>query len=511
MPSQYRLYPSMSKTNTLSYKSQGLDQVLSRYAGHSLHVEGEEFDDKSTERSGGIPASISNCSLINFDIDTSDFMNMSSPFPWDDIRCAYRNTDPYIPVRYSFESSSSTIQGSYCSVKTSLLPNTHEAIARPEQCRESILIPDFPQDLTFHHIQPCKSRPANLRASSGDSAIHNLSIKRSNTSYKRSVTPSQLDYLAGVFGVKSPWQTHTPQRSLESSYTQDRPTTPSLSFSSTVATSPTSSIMCPSSELEDISATVAPNTACAAVSSIKSIKSGDDIGFPDRGAVGSGSAPVQPKIIGPFANPQSHSMMNLSISAFSVEMYNSERAFQQPCRKMPKPSPFIALPPSPGTSTMQAERPSWLDLDDDIGGQPSKHLNLPTKLSIPHLRLRADSSTKKATPLPAPSIKRRSEDSITVATNILETNGSGKFCATRTASAAHISLPSSNPTSVHANAPQVILKKSSIRSKLLLPTRTFATETLKKKKPKVKVGSSSKHRKLSPGRRFRTWFRRVFD
>jgi hypothetical protein len=508
MPSQYRLYPSMSQTNTLSYKSRGLDQVLSRYSGHSVQVEGEECDHKLPVRSGGILASISNCSLIDLDIDTSDFMNMNSPLPWDDSQCVYGNTDPYNPVRYSFESTSSTTQGSYCSMKTSLLPKTNEAIARPEQCRESILIPDLPQDLAFHHIPPCKSRPANLRTSSEDSAIHTLSIKRSDPSYKRSVTPSQLDHLAGAFGVKSPWRTHTQQRSLESSYTEDRPTTPSLSFSSTIATSPTSSIMSPYSELENISGTVAASTACAAVSSIRSTKSRADVLFSDRGPAGSGPRQIQPKISGPLANPQYPSMTNLSISPFSAEMYNSERVFQ-PCRKTPKPPSSIALPPSPGTLTMQSERPSWFDLDDDTSDQSSKHLNLPTKLSIPHLRLRADLSTKKTAPLPASSIKRRSEDSITVATNILGTNGSGKFCATSKVSAAHVSFPSSTPTLVQAKAPRATLKKSSVRSKLLLPARTCSTETLKKKKPKVKVESSSKN-KMPPGRRFRTWFRRVF-
>jgi hypothetical protein len=507
MRSKYRLYPSASQTNILSCQGQEPGHALSRCSGHSLHVEGEDFEYKSFGGKNGIPSSTSDGSLIDFDIDTSDFMNMNSPFPWDDNQCAYRYTDPYYLVRYSFESSSSTIQGSYCSMKTSLPPETNEASVGPDQSRESTLIPDFPHDLADHHIQACKSWPANLRTSSRDSAIYALSTKSSRPSYKRSVTPSQLDSLAGALEVMSARRTYTSQRSLESSYTQDRPITPSLSFSSTVTSSPASSIMSPRTDSENILA-----TAFTAVSSTGGAKIRSNARSSDQGPVASGSKQVQRKISGPLPNAEYPSMMNLNISPFSAEIYNSEGAFQ-PCRKTPKPPSSIPLLLSPGTSTMQAEPPSWFDLDDDTGDHSSKRRNIPTKLGIPHLRLRADSSSKKTMPGPALTIKRRSEDSITIAANIVETTDFGKSCATSKVAAPHISLPSLAPTLARNKAPQATLKKkSSFRSKILVPARSCKTETLKRKKSrKVKVRSSNKSKnKRSPGWGFRACFRRLF-
>jgi hypothetical protein len=511
MPSQYRLYPSMPQTNVLSCQSRELGQALSCFSVHSGNVGGEDFPYRSPGRKRGVPVSASNGSLIDFDIDTSDFMNMKSPFPWDDNQYPYRCTDPYHQVRYSFESSSSTIQGSYCSMKTLLLPDSDEAISEAVQSRESILIPDYPQDLACHHIKAYKPRAADLRTSSGESIVRTQATTRSSPSYKRSVTPSQLDSLAGALAAESDRRAYTPQRSFESSHTEDQPITPSLSFSSTVASSATSSIMSSCSHSGDIPAEVAAVIACAVLPSIRSSKGGSDT--PPSGPVPVAFRPrqVQRKISGPLPNAEYPSMMNLTFSPLSPEIYNSERVFQ-PCRKTPKPPSSIPLPPSPGPPATQTEPPSWFDLDDDTHEWPSKHLNLPKKLSIPRLRLRSESSTKKTTQSPAATIKRRSEDSITIAANIVETTDVGRSCATSKVTTAHISFPSSAATLVQTKAPQAALKKkSSVRSKLLVPARGCTTETLKMKKTKKgKVGSSSKNKKRFAGRRLRAWFRRAF-
>src|SRR3954468_9963278 len=147
MPSQYTLYPNMSQSTMLCSRSPKLGQALSHDSDYSLHVVMKALDHRSTGRRGLLPASVSNISLIDLDIDTSEFMNMKSAFPWDENQpeCCYN--DSFHPLRHSFESASSTIQGNYCSMKTRFLPHTDEAIAEAEQSRQSILIPDYPQDL----------------------------------------------------------------------------------------------------------------------------------------------------------------------------------------------------------------------------------------------------------------------------------------------------------------------------------------------------------------------------
>ena len=511
MPSQYRLYPSLSQATTLTCQSRELSQSLSCSSELSLHAVAEGSEYKSSGGRGCLPTSNSNGSLINLDVDTSAFINLKSSFPWDDYQRAYHCTDHYQPVRSSFESSSSTIQGSYCSMKTPLLSDTNEVIVEALQSRQSILIPDYPQDLACHQIKAYKSRPADLRASSGDSAIRSHTSTKCSLSYKRSVTRSQLGCFAGSLGANSARRAHTPQRSFESNNTDCRPTTPSLSFSSTIGSSPASSIMSSNSELGDIPASVAANVVCAAVPRTNEPRIRSDARSPSPGLVGSGSKQFQLNISGPLPNADYPSMMSLPISPSSSVGYSSEGAFQPRC-KTPKPPSSMPRPPSLDTPATLAEPPSWFDLDDDISEKPSKHFNLPMKLSIPHVHLRAESATKKNAPALKSATKRRSEENITIAAKIVEaTYSSSKACSTNKAAAAHVSFPSSAPVLVQTKVlPVALKKKSSVRSKLLVPASGCTTKTSKKKKLKnVKVGSSGKKMR-SPGRRLRAWFRRVF-
>src|SRR5438046_492775 len=154
MYSQYRLYPSISQPSTFPCERREHGQILNRYSKHPLPIESGHYEHRSNGEVGGVPVSYSNGSLIDFDIDTSDFMNIKSPFPWDDNQLAYCHTDPNHSVRYSFPST-------YYS-KTSLLHETNELLGGSRQSRESILIPDFPQDLADHHIKAREARPANL-------------------------------------------------------------------------------------------------------------------------------------------------------------------------------------------------------------------------------------------------------------------------------------------------------------------------------------------------------------
>ena len=506
MPSQYRLYPNMAQTTTLSSPHPGLGQSLNHHVDHSLHAAAENDTYISTEGRSGLPISTSNGSLFDVNIDASDFMSMNvkSHFPWDDDKSAQQCAHLYYPVRCSFQSSSSTINGSYCSIKTPLLPNTDLGIAEAQKSKQSILIPDYPQNLAAHHIKATKSRPADLRTSSGDLAIHPRAMTRSSPSYKRSITPSQLDRLAGALGIKSGGRTHAPQRSFESSDCQDRPTTPSLSFISTAASSSASSIMSPQSESEDIPGGIPLRTACAAALNIRNAKSKSDSRSCGRDSVESRRKQVQRKISGPLPNAEYPSTMNLTISQFSSNFYNSEEAFR-PHRKIPKPPASIPLLPSPETPITPAEPPSWFDLDDDTSGKPSKHLNLPTKLSMPQLRLRAEPSPKTA-PVSASTSKRGSEDSVNIAANIAETTpGVGKYASEPSA---HISFSSSTPSLVHIRPLQATLKKKpSVRSRLLVPV---SSESKKEKPKKAKVRSSTMTKKRSSERRLRVWFRGVF-
>src|SRR2546429_67916 len=101
----------MSQSTTLSCRNPKLGQALSHDSDYALHVVVNALDQISTGRRGHPPASISNISLIDLDIDTSDFMNMKSTFPWDENQPDCRHNDSFHPPRHSFESSSSTIQG----------------------------------------------------------------------------------------------------------------------------------------------------------------------------------------------------------------------------------------------------------------------------------------------------------------------------------------------------------------------------------------------------------------
>jgi hypothetical protein len=505
----------MSQSTTLSCRNPKLGQALSHDPDYALHVVVKALDQRSAGRRGHPPASISNISLIDLDIDTSDFMNMKSAFPWDENQPDCRHNDSFHPLRHSFESSSSTIQGSDWPIKTPLLPNTDEAIAEAEQPRQSILIPDYPQDLASHHIETCRSRPADLRTSSADSAIPTKITTRSRPLYKRSVTTSQLDSFAGALGTKSARGTHAPQWSFASNYSQDPLTTPSLAFSPTTASSPASSITYSRSISGDTLYSSMTNTACVGVLRTENSEKRSDARPSGQGSMRSGPKPVQRRISGPLPNADFPSTMHPTISSNPQDIHNAREAYQ-PRRKTPNSPPSIPLPSRPGNPAMLAEPASWWDLDDDISAKPSKRLNLPAKLSIPHLRLRVESSTKKTVPMPAPTIKRRSEDSITVATNIVETPfqdgvSYGQVQATA-GPTAHISWPSPIPNTVQNKSPPATLKKKyPDRSKPLVSASGRTVKTSKTKKGKMlKVGSSSQAKKRSPGRRLRACFRRVF-
>ena len=505
----------MSQSTTLSCRNPKLGQALSHDSDHALHVVVKALDQTSTGRRGHPPASISNISLIDLDIDTSDFMNMKSAFPWDENQPGCRHNDSFHPLRHSFESSSSTIQGSYWPMKTPLLPDTDEAAAEAEQSRQSILIPDYPQDLASHHIETYKSRPADLRTSSTDSAIPTKITTRSCPSYKRSVTPLQLDSFAGALGIKSARGTHAPQSSFASNYSQDPLTTPSLAFSSTTASSPTSSITYSRSISGDTLYSSVTNTACVSVLGTENSEKRSDARPSGQGSMRSGPKQMQRRISGPLPNVDFQSTMHLTIQSNPQGIHSAEEAFQ-PRRKTPNSPPSIPLPSRPGNPATLAEPASWWDLDDDISAKSPKRLNLPTKLSIPHLRLRVESSTKKTIPMPAPTIKRRSEDSITIATNIVATpfqNGESYDQVQATAGhAAHISWLSPIPNIAQNKSPPATLKKKyPNRSKLLVSASGCTMKTSKTKKGKMfKVGSSNQAKKRFPGRRLRACFRRVF-
>jgi hypothetical protein len=505
----------MSQSTALSCRNPKLGQALSHDSDYALHVVVKALDQISTGRRGHPPASISNISLIDLDIDTSDFINMKSAFPWDENQPDCRHNDSLHPLRHSFESSSSTIQGSYWPMKTPLLPDTNEAIAEAERSRQSILIPDYPQDLASHHVETYKSRPADLRTSSTDSTILTKITTRSHPSYKRSVTPSQLDSFAGALGIKSARGTHAPQSSFASNCSQDPLTAPSLAFSSPTASSPASSITYSRSISGDTLYSSMTNTACVSVLRTENSEKRSDVRPSCQGSMRSGPKQVQRRTSGPLPNVDFPSTMHPTISSNPRDIHSAEEAFQ-PRRKTPNPPPSIPLPSRPGSPATLAEPASWWDLDDDASAKSSKRLNLPAKLSIPHLRLRVESSTKKTIPMPAPTIKRRSEDSITVATNIVETpfqNGVsyGQVQATG-GPAAHISWPSPIPNVVQNKSPPATLKKKHPnRPKPPAPASDCTMKTPNMKKGKMfKVGSSSQARERFSGRRLRACFRRVF-
>jgi hypothetical protein len=496
----------MSQSTTLPCRNPKLGQALSHDSDYTLHVVVKALDQRSTGRRGHAPASTSNISLIDLDIDTSDFMNMKSAFPWDENQPDCRHNDSLHPHRHSFESSSSTVQGSDWPMKTPLPPDTDEAIAEAEQSRQSILIPDYPQDLASHHIETYRSRPADLRTSSADSAIPTKITTRSHPSYKRSVTTSQLDSLAGALGTKSARGTHTPQWSFTSNYSQDPLTTPSLAFSPTTASSPASSITYSRSISGDTLYGSMTNTACVDVLRTEYSEKKLDARPSGQWSMGPGPTQVQRKISGPLSNADFPSAMHPTISSNPQDLHSAEEAFQ-PRRKTPNSPPSIPLPSRLENPATLAEPASWWDLDDDISAKPSKRLNLPMKLSIPHLRLRVESSTKKTIPMPAPTIKRRSEDSITITTNIVETpfqNGVSYGQVQATAGpTAHISRPSPTPNIVqNKSSPATLKKKYPDRSKLLVSASGRTMKTSKTKKDKMlKVGSSSQAKKRFPGRR----------
>jgi hypothetical protein len=511
MYSQYKLCPSISQTNTLYYERREHDQVVKRHSKYPLPVGRGDYEHRSNGGMGGIPISTSNSSLIDFDIDTSDFMNMKSPFPWDDNQLAYCYAGPNHSVRYSSPSSSSTTQGS-CSSNTSLLYDANDPLDGTLQSRESILIPDFPQDLAYHRVKSRESRPANLRTSSEDPVLHTAAIKRCSLSEKKSITPLQLDCLAGALGSKSNRLNLMPQLSFESSYIRGRPPTLSLSSPSTVTSSSALSTMSPPSDSERIPDVLVTRTASVGVSSTGGAKSGSDPRSSDQGSLCAASKRAQRQISGPILHTEYPSMMNLTTSPFSAEIYYPEGAFQ-PRRKTPKPPSSAILPPIPATSTTQAEPPSWFDLDDDANDRANQHRNLTTKLSIPHIRHRADSPSKKTTPVPALTSKRRSEDSITITTNLIQLTDSRKSRPANKLTPAHISFPSSTPAVAPTKESHAIfLTKPSFGSRILGQGHSRSTETLKReKKPKtLKVGSSSKDRKRSSERKSRAWFQRFF-
>lgn len=512
MYSQYKLYPSISQTNTLYYERREHDQVIKRHSKYSLRVQRRDYEHRSNRGMGGIPISTSNNSLIDFDIDTSDFMNMKSPFPWDDNQLAYCYADPNHSVRYSSPSSSSTTHGS-CSSNTSLLYDANDLFDGTLQSRESILIPDFPHDLADHRVKARESRPANLRTSSEDPVLHAAVIKRCSLSEKRSITPLQLDCLAGALGSKYNRLNLMPQLSFESSNIRGQPPTSSLSSPSIATCSSALSTTSPPSDSERVLDVLVTKTTSVGVSSTGGAKSGSDPRPSDQGSLCAASKRVQRKISGPILHTEYPSMMNLTTSPFSAEIYYPEGAFQ-PRRKTPKPPSSAIPPPIPATSTTQVEPPSWFDLDEDANGRANQHRSLTTKLGIPHIRHRADSPSKKTTPVPALTSKRRSEDSITITTNLIQPTDSGKSRPTNKVAPAHFSFPSSTPAVAPTKESHAIfLPKSSLGSKFLSQGHSRSTETLKKEeeKPKtLKVGSSSKNRKRSSGRKLRAWFRRFF-
>jgi hypothetical protein len=257
------------------------------------------------------------------------------------------------------------------------------------------------------------------------------------------------------------------------------------------------------------------NTACVGVLKTENSEKRSDARPSGQGSMGSGPKRVQRRISGPAPNADFPSTMHPTISPNPQDIHSAEEAFQPRC-KTPNSSPSMPLPSRPGNPATLAEPASWWDLDDDISAKPSKRLNLPTKLSIPHLRLRVESSTKKTIPMPAPTIKRRSEDSITITTNIVETpfqNGvSYGQVQAMAGPTTHISWPSPIPNIVQNKSPPATLKKKHPdRSKLLVSASGRTMKTSKTKKGKMlKAGSSSQAKKRSPGRRLRACFRRVF-
>lgn len=510
MPSQYKLYPSMNQTNISYHRSPELDEALSRHPRTSLQARSTELEYSCDGRIDSAPASNSTSSHIEFDIDISEFMDMSTPFPWEGRQSALLCNDLLHRVRNSFESSSSTVQCTY-STMDSPLSNDKKRFAWPQNSRESVLIPEFPRDLAYHHVQACGPRPANLRTSSGECRKPSQPTNGIIPSSKRSLTAWTVESFAGALEPKCSRPIHTPQRSFESSYTQERAVTPSLSFSSTTASSPASSITSPLSGLAVPSVDVITNKSSSTELRTENAKSRANAHSSDRGLIGSKPKHIPRKISGPIPSAEYPSMMNLTISAISTQIYSSDEAFQ-PSRKTPKPPSPLAAPPNLGTYVTHGEPPSWFDLDDDVNGHSVSQRILPIKLSIPHLGRGADSSCRKNTPIiPSSTHQHHSKDSNSATTNAVWTKDSGKFYTANESLTAHVSLLSSTPTSTQTKGAGTISKKrSSAHTKSLTSALSFSTRTSKKNSKKVKFGSSSKNKPTLQPPRFSAWVGRVF-
>ena len=487
MPSQYHFLPSMYQTKTLSSASQDFVYLLDDTSEQYLQLAQDNLGYTSYQRAGHLPTSSSNESLMEIPIDTSSLMN--SLFPWEDSQFPTHCSSADQLARSSFESSSSTIQGSYCSGNTLLLLDPEDKVVKSNETeprRESTLLPPNIQDLDSQQFDSYKFRPAYMRSSSERTFKPSQNAKRFTAPSERSATPSQLEAYAGTPEVKSIGLTCTSQRAFASKHSDSRPTTPAPSFASTLIGTPSWSNMSLHSMSKDLPRTPTEDTAPSRITNRK----GRSRSSSSNKTAELGPKQVHRTISGPELDGDYPSMMDAGMSL-------------EPRRNTPKPPSSTPLPVPPPIPSIPAEPASYLDWDSD-----DERPKLNKARSLLNLRSK-DTSTN-----PPKSTKRSSKESSKAATNALveksglRTSSASSTAATRTSqSTAHISLPSPLAPIPLPSAAATLMKKSFVLSK----KTKGSPGTKPKKSKKVKTASPpTKSKKMIPRRRLWAWFRKVF-
>ena len=490
MPSQYQFPLGMYQRETVPSKSQDFIYLLYNDSQPYLELTHDDSEFSPNQCIGYLPTSSLNGSLMDIPIDTSSFMNLS--LPWEDSQFSARHTNTKFIARASFESSSSTVQGSYCSGNTlSLLDSDGQVVKSSEvqARRESTLLPPNIQDLEITRIDSDSSRPTRLRSSSEHMVKSSKALDQFISLSKTSATLPQLKALASTPEAKFFTSAHTPQHFFDNDNSIDQPTTPSLSFSSTVIGSPSRSKMSSHPLSKDLPPTPVENVATGKIINLKSRSRSSSN---NKKLAELDSLPVHRNISGPELDLQYPSMMDAGV-------------LLEPQRQTPKPPSSTDLPTPPPIPADPVEPASYLDWDSD-----DERPKMIKARSLLNLR------SKDASAQPAKSMRRSNKESTKIATGVLaqksglRTSSATITSATRTSqSTAHVSISSPGAATQTFAAAAMVMKKSSVLSRKTRRNNTVST-TKQKKTEETNKGPPTKSSKKLPGRRFRAWFQRVF-
>ena len=401
---------------------------------------------------------------------------------------------------------------------------------------QSLLLPPLEYPSERNNGNDCSrldtSTVAGLRLSeSSKNTLRQSPFQHTSTS-KRSATASQLEQYAQYLEHHPAVALHTPHSSIENQGLCPRPATPSLSYSSTLTSSPRYSSESAHSTMAHEPSSVF-HEARMQVMTLNRFKA-----KPSAVPLGQSSSQLlQRKISGPLLQPKYPS----NLQACDSQFHELEPAFK-PRRKTPMPptnSPplpsseipptLMSQPPPPHPPPLPAERGDFFDWDDDDEEEAAKRPTGPKILKAPSMaRLRATRpragsapQPKQATPTQASKEKRGNRattDSKNSKAVIPEQQSSNshrvnELRTSQRSSSTPVQPTNDVPATTESPSFPATLKKIHARSKKSGSDGSSTARPLKPKKLRLSLplvpGLVTWNR--PPIGRARAWFRKMFS